>query len=676
MSAGAVSGGNVIVTIGANAKPLQATFASIRMQAKSLSTSLSTLGTSFLKLGAGISLPLGLATRTMVSFEDEMLTVKAITGATGKEFQDLTNTARKLGATTSFTATQAAEALTTMGRQGYSAAESMKAVPEVLDVARAGAVDLASAAQVVGDLGRIFAIPADELNRVGDTLVATANNSSTSFQQLSESFKFAGSSGAAAGQSIEEISLALGIVSKSLKGTLGGTSLNQALIKLTDPNNQKQLESLGVQVTKANGEFMPLVGILRNLGVATKNLPGPEKLALFKELFGIRGFRSALVIADSSAESVANLTDKISKSNGVAKETAKTMDSGIGGALRILNSAFQELQITIGEAFEGTLKDAVKSLTDAINETAIWVKENKKLVEGLAKLALTLTALGTGLLVLSALTSAFAAIISPIGLVVTALLLVLDAFGIIDTGILDIVGSFKIGGVAIKTIMADTWVYLLATWEQAKNDIMTGIDFIGSGFELLGLSIIKAMGTAALGISNLFMDLATQVDDLLGTSLKTSQETAVNFWENSLKEMTGAGDKIWDGYDKRRIARELETSKKLASIFEEAMKPAAINMEKDTEKSNKALDNIKKQSEQLKKSSANLAGGANGSPLKQTDTSVGTIGFFGGALANQQLGFIDINAEELKKQTELQNQSNELLGQIATNTSNSIARTA
>ena len=137
----------------------------------------SQIGKRMLLLSGAIATPLGFASRTFAGFEDQMMAVRAVTGAVGDQFQRLYQQAKRLGRTTSFTAAQVAEGMLNLARAGFQPTEIEAAIPAVLNLARATGTELAMAADIAAGTLRAFSLQADQMGRVTDVLVATANNS-------------------------------------------------------------------------------------------------------------------------------------------------------------------------------------------------------------------------------------------------------------------------------------------------------------------------------------------------------------------------------------------------------------------------------------------------------------------------------------------------------------------
>jgi len=289
------------------------------------------MGRNLAMAGTAALVPFALSVRTFVGFEDQMKAVQAVTGATGDEFQRLYDLAKKLGASTSFTAGEVGGAEVSLGRAGFTPKEIENATGATLDLARATGTELPRAAEIAAGTLRAFNLDASEMGRVADVMTATANNSAQTLEELGESMKYAAPVAQEFGMSLE-----------------------------------------------AMGEMSSL-----------------ERIALGKELFGARAVSGALKLARSDFPA---LSDAIDDAAGTAKKTADMMDSGLGGAFRILRSAVEGVQIAIGESLKPTLSRIVKSMTKAAQSAIEWIKINKDIVVAMAATGAGLIAAGAALI--------------------------------------------------------------------------------------------------------------------------------------------------------------------------------------------------------------------------------------------------------------------------------------
>jgi TP901 family phage tail tape measure protein len=330
--------------------------------AKSAASSVKFLAASLAALGVGIGL--ASVTSTLITFEQRMAGVKAITGATEEEFAALTETARKLGATTVFTASEAAQGLRLFAQAGFTVKESTDAIAGALNLAIAGELGLAEAVDIAANAVRGFGLDASETNRVADVLAATATSTNTNVSLLAEGLKFVAPVAAAAGVSIEETSAALGVLSDAgLKGTLAGTGLRKIFSRLLNPTKdvRSALKGAGIALNDVNPRFNDLRTIVARLKPVLA-----DPAAAFK-LFGDRGAPAALAIAKLS-ERFEQLTVVTEEAEGRSAQIAETLLDTLGGSLKLLKSALEEAALQFGEGgFGGALRQAVDFATAVVS---------------------------------------------------------------------------------------------------------------------------------------------------------------------------------------------------------------------------------------------------------------------------------------------------------------------
>tara|TARA_Y100000114_G_scaffold46858_1_gene42682 strand:+ start:1662 stop:3485 length:1824 start_codon:yes stop_codon:yes gene_type:complete len=285
----------------------------------------------FAAVGTAATIAIADSIRVFADFETSMLRVKAISGATGVEFQSLSDLAKELGSTTAFTAREAAQAMGFLAQAGFDVGEVHKALPKVLSLAAAGQLDLAQAADITASVLRGFGLEASESGRVADVLAAAASKSNTSVEGMGEAFKFAGPVASAMGVSLEETAAALGVLSNAgLKGSLAGTGLRMVLVKM------------GEDVAGAGGLTQAL---------ETLNTEGVQAVVdTMKDLDARAG--TAAVALTGQMGTLKSLTEEMRNVEGMSDKMAETLLSGVTGSAVKAGSAFEGLRIKLGETFE------------------------------------------------------------------------------------------------------------------------------------------------------------------------------------------------------------------------------------------------------------------------------------------------------------------------------------
>ena len=321
--------------------------------------------------GLGTGLSLAGATRTIQDFDAAMASVAAISSSTGTELASLEKEARRLGATTKYTAGQAAQAMIFTAQQGFNANQILASAGGWLNLAMSGGLELAEAALIGTSALAGFGLEADQAARVADVMAMTAAKSGTNVQQLGEAFKFSASQAAALGVPIEEASAILGVLATNgIRAEMGGTALRAMFSRLASGITPVRdgLAEMGLSMADVNLDSQSFTQVLGKIGDAVKGLSGSQQVGLFTKIFGTRGQLGAL-IATREIDAIRNLTGLLGDSGGKAAELAEIMNNTLKGAYQNLQSSVEELALKFGD---GGFKDA---LVGATNEVTKFFKE-------------------------------------------------------------------------------------------------------------------------------------------------------------------------------------------------------------------------------------------------------------------------------------------------------------
>ena len=399
-ASGNVRAGRAFVEILLDQTKLERGLKSAQKKLKNFGSSLTSVGKSMLVTATLAAAPIAYATKTFADFDDQMRMVKAVSGATEEQFRRLTEVAEELGRTTSFTARQVAEGMTALGRMGFSPKEIEAAIPAVLNLARATGTDLSEAAETAANNMRVFGLNASQMAGVADILTATANGSAQTLTDLAEGLKMAGPQAAAAGDSITNVSAALGVLANmGIKGSLAGTALRKAYSQFAKVGVQEKLKSIGIATTDANGNLRAMPEIMADIAKHMNTLPSAERLAFAEEIFGLRGALAGLQLG-GNIDQLDEFIKRLRSVDGTAAKTAKDMDSGIGGAFRILMSALEGCQIALGKIVAEAIGPYVKRMTTALGKVAEWIATHKKVVVIVLKVIAGIAAAGAALVAL------------------------------------------------------------------------------------------------------------------------------------------------------------------------------------------------------------------------------------------------------------------------------------
>jgi TP901 family phage tail tape measure protein len=293
-------------------------------------------------------------------FEKTMSEVKAVTQATGKDFEKLTKLARQLGATTTFSASEVAKGMAELGRAGLAVDEIIQNIPTTLKLAQAGILDLGTASDIMTNVAQGFQITADEAGRVGDVLAKTASRSNTDIQGLGYAMAYAAPLSKAFGVSLEEAAAAIGLFSNNgIKGSAAGTGLRQALVQLhkETPKGTKLLARYGLTYADLNVEVRGFVPVLESLAKA--NISASDATAIFQARAA-----GGITILSRQIDQFKELNKETDNATGTLDGMSETLTDNLFGAVKEFTSAWEELMITIGKSVEA--EEKVRSLTSAL----------------------------------------------------------------------------------------------------------------------------------------------------------------------------------------------------------------------------------------------------------------------------------------------------------------------
>ena len=315
------------------------------------------------KMTMAVTAPLaaigGLGLNVAMNFESAMNQVSAVSGATGRDLENLEGIARELGAKTKFSATEAAEGMNFLSMAGFSVKQTMSALPATLDLAAAANIRLGEGADIVSNVMQGFGRKAGRTRETVDLLTKTFTSSNTNLKQLGDAMSYVAPVAKGFGQSMESTAAAVGLLSNAgIQGTRAGTGLRRVLSILA-----KKSGELGVEVYNASGDMRPFVEILED--IEKQGLSSAEIM----DLFGMRGGPVMQTLLARGSKALQDFTGDLSNAGGTAKDVAETQMKGMKGALTELKAAASEVAISFSEEFQGS----VESLTDSVKGAAQWL---------------------------------------------------------------------------------------------------------------------------------------------------------------------------------------------------------------------------------------------------------------------------------------------------------------
>lgn len=310
---------------------------------------------------------------TTRNFEDGMARVQAVTNATQAEFQMMEQEALKWGSTTRYTATEAANSLENLTRNGLSATEATAALGPTLQLAQANTIGLAEAADITTNVMNGFGLEVKDMGRVNDVLSSTAAHSATNISQLAEAEKNAAPFGHSLGQSIEQVNAALGVLADvGIKGSDAGSAIRMVLMGLASPTakQQKAFKQLGLDISESSLRSEGLTKTLEKLrdsGV----MKAANSAELLGDIFGRRVAPQAMALLNN-IDGLKTKLDILNNSQGTTERMFKQSYSELSNSLYGVQSAWENLQITLGK----TTDNPLVTFTESIRKGILWITMN------------------------------------------------------------------------------------------------------------------------------------------------------------------------------------------------------------------------------------------------------------------------------------------------------------
>jgi len=320
--------------------------------AQSTSQGMSMLNKASAAAGVAVVAAVGASVKAAANFEQSMAKVKAISGATDTEFAQLTATAKNLGATTQFSASQAADGLAFLSLAGFKAQDSIDAMPAVLNLAAAGAIDLGTAADIASNIMTGFGLEAKDTSKAADILAKTFTTANTDMNQLGMAMKYVAPVANALGWDMTDAATAVAKMSDAgIQGSQAGTSLRAMLLSLANPTGQtaKAFDKLGISVVNSNGQFKPLPELISHISSKMEGMTDAQKTVTAAQLVGTEASAGFLALIKQGAPALQEYKTSLEQSGGTAERIAKIQQETLIGAWTQVKSAAEGLAIAIGE---------------------------------------------------------------------------------------------------------------------------------------------------------------------------------------------------------------------------------------------------------------------------------------------------------------------------------------
>ena len=337
------------------------------------------VSTGIAAVSAGLTAAGGFAVKAGMSFDSAMSQVAATMGTTVDQIGVLSDVAKEMGATTAFSATEAAEALNYLALAGYDAATAADTLPAVLNLAAAGGMDLAYASDLATDAMSALGIEASNANltEFGDKMAMTASKANTSVAQLGEAILSVGGTAKSLAGGTTELNTALGVLAnRGIKGAEGGTHLRNVILALTAPTDKaaEAMKALGISATDSSGNMRPLNEILADFNTKMAGMSEAAKTQALNEIFNKTDLAAVQGLLAGVGDEWDKLAGSISNAGGAMQTMADTQLDNLEGDITILKSALEGLGIAAYEGFRDPLRSIVQLGTEMIDELSSAMK--------------------------------------------------------------------------------------------------------------------------------------------------------------------------------------------------------------------------------------------------------------------------------------------------------------
>lgn len=327
-----------------------------------------------------VTAAMGFGTKQAIDFEKQMSAVRAITGATAEDMARLEKEAKKQGATTAFSATQAGEGMEFLSRAGFSVNEQISAIGPLLNAAAADGIGLAETANIVANSLRAMNMPAEDASRVADVLALTSAKTNTNILQMGEAMRYAAPQAKSMNVEFEQLSAVLGAAADAgLQGSIGGTSFTQAMVKLLKPSEEgaRLLSQYNVQVHKTATGYTDVIDLFGQVSKGIKSIRDPlDQARAVTELFGVRGQKAinAVLTAIESGK-MEGLAEQLYNAEGSAERMAKIRLDNVAGSFTLLKSAAEGFALETAGLFLGPMKEGVDNFTSRLSDVVLVLQE-------------------------------------------------------------------------------------------------------------------------------------------------------------------------------------------------------------------------------------------------------------------------------------------------------------
>lgn len=338
---------------------------------KSVSSAIGSVGS---KLTTSVTVPLvamGTAAATVgIQFEKQMSRVGAVAGATGSELEAMTEQAKELGASTAFSASEAAQGMENLASAGFDASQIMATMPGVLDLAAVSGGDVALASEAAATAINAFGLEASDSAHIADVFARAAADTNAEVGDMAEAMKYAAPMANTLGLSIEDTAAAIGIMSDAgIKGSQAGTTLRGAFTRLAKPTKQASdaMAELGFNAFDANGKVKPMSQIVTELAGSMQGMTKEQQAQTMATIFGQEAMSGMMALVEAGGGKVDTLSRSLENSAGAADKMAKAMQDNVAGTIEEMMGALETAGIEITEALAPAITAVAENVTELVN---------------------------------------------------------------------------------------------------------------------------------------------------------------------------------------------------------------------------------------------------------------------------------------------------------------------
>lgn len=513
---------------------------SVSKSLDSLSKKTSKIGDSFSKAGGtittSITVPiLGLTTAAVSignNFEKQMSRVQAIAGSTGEELKKLTDQAIELGATTSFSASEAAEGMENLASAGFNTSEIMEAMPGLLDLAASSGADLATASEIAASAIRGFGLDASEAGHVADVFAEAAAKTNAQTEDMGEAMKYVAPVAHTMGISLEETAAAIGIMSDAgIKGSQAGTSLRGALTRLTKPTDKmvEVMENLGISFYDNEGKMKSLTEIIKMLQDSTAGLSEEQQQYALTTLFGTESLSGMLSLIQRGPNELNDMTKSFENCDDAAANMADTMLNNTSGSIEEMSGALESLAIKVQQMLAPYITEAANKITELINKFMELPESTQKTILAITAIA---AIVGPIILIIGKLITAFSAISGMLSTVSSAIAGLSAGTGTLSTILTTLTGPVGIV-IGVITALIGVFTHLYNTNEQFRAKVQETWNNLVALFQNTVMPVINNIKNLVMSVINTITSVLQQLWSFIEPFITEMLTWLMDFWNNT-----------------------------------------------------------------------------------------------------------------------------------------------